>query len=276
MKNNNSSSKIEQLINLGSDIAGATIGGALGFIAGDPVLAAGAAGLGVTISQGAKKLLGDITTRDLSKREQSRIGAAAAIALYQIRRRLEAGEHPRDDGFFDNSGLRSEAEELFEGVLIKSKNEYQEKKVRILGNIFANVVFYSGLSAGEASYILNVTERLTYRQICFMALLLQKPQIEATNLIKESDRNSGKISALKTISALKIISLLQEIFDLYTYGLVARKNPTNEFHSAMLGWFDVTPDYMILTDLGRQFSELMGLQTIPVDDLRYIIRQLSV
>jgi hypothetical protein len=46
--------KVESLISAGSDIAGAAVGGALGFIAGGPTAAAGAGMVGTGLAKNAR------------------------------------------------------------------------------------------------------------------------------------------------------------------------------------------------------------------------------
>ncbi len=112
---------IERLIETGSNMTGAAAGGALGFILGE---AQGAAIGGVTgaVITGVVKVLGDISHRSLSSREEIRVGTAAFVAIEKIRTKLEVGEKPRDDDFFQEreSDSRSDAEEIFEGALLKS------------------------------------------------------------------------------------------------------------------------------------------------------------
>ena len=128
---------------MGSDIAGAATGSAIGFLTGGPGGAAIGGATGVIIS----KSLSDITDRLLSNREKMRVGATATFALTKIKSRLDSGDKLRNDGFFEEKeGGRPDAEEIFEGVLLKAKNEHEEKKAKILGNIFANIAFLPGFS----------------------------------------------------------------------------------------------------------------------------------
>lgn len=116
-----SKEKIESLISTGSKIAGAVTGEAVAFLVGGP----GGAAIGGVLT----KILSDIADRILSKREKMRVGATAAFALEKIKSYLDAGLRLRDDGFFQGKeGNRADAEEIFEGVLLKAKNEHEEKK----------------------------------------------------------------------------------------------------------------------------------------------------
>lgn len=70
------------------------------------------------------------------------MGAAFNYTLYKVKQHIADGKEPRKDGFFESKiDNKPKAEEIFEGILIKSQLQYQEKKIRILSNIFANAAF---------------------------------------------------------------------------------------------------------------------------------------
>lgn len=159
--------KVKSLISAGTDIAGAAVGGALGFIASGPATAVGAGVVGI----GVTRVLRDVASRFLSEREFTRVGASAAIAVSLINERLGRGEEIRGDGFFDPKGQpRSSAEEIFEGALLASKNTHEEKKAQYLGRLFANVVFDATCLVNEANYHIHVAEALTYSQFVLLRL----------------------------------------------------------------------------------------------------------
>jgi len=262
--------KVEALISNGSEIAGAAIGGAVGFLAGGPVAAAAGGALAVGISKGIGKLLSDIANRNLSKRERIRVGATVAFALAKIKSYLDSGRIPRDDGFFGDKGnKRSNAEEIFEGVLLKSKNEHEEKKAKILGNIFANIAFWPGFSVGEANHLLQIAGNLTYRKMCILSLIERKTQIQGIKLREDEYRGfKGQI-------LYESISILQEIYEMYNLGMIACKSKSSEGHEALLGWTDVAPNRLLLTPMGKRYYKVMGLQDIPKKDIKEVARYLS-
>lgn len=53
------------------------------------------------------------------------------------------------------------------------QREYDEKKTIFVENIFTNIAFRTDLSPDAAYSLLNVVDRLTYRQFCLLALLLR-------------------------------------------------------------------------------------------------------
>lgn len=256
--------KIEAFIETGAELAGASIGGAIGFLAVDPVSAAGVGAMSVLIAKGAKYLLGDLVNRQMSHRETERIGATAAIALATIREKIQKGESPRNDGFFDsNANKRSSANEIFEGVLQKSKSEYEEKKLKFLGKFFANLAFAPTISLGEANHYLNILDDLTYRQICILALIAMKSGLVIT-LRKNNYIGIGGID-------FESVSLLQEIFVLNSYGLVLCKNPGDSNYMALLSWHYIIPDNLVLSDMGKRLVALSEILTLDVKDLNQMV-----
>lgn len=266
-----STDKLHAIIATGSEMVGAASGGVLGFLMGGPVGAAAGGAAGVAISKASTKVLIDVANRSLSQREEIRIGAAATFAIQNIQRKLEIGEHPRNDGFFQTQqyASRTSAEEIFEGVLLKSKNEHEEKKVRIFGNIFANISFTPGLRVGEANHILQIAENLTYRQMCLLAMFHRKEEIRDLPLSK----------SLNSSTSFETISILQEIYQLYNFGLVASPIPnvtgsseipdaSYDNYLALLTGTDVNPNQIELTPLAKRYYAVMGLDEISSMDLR--------
>ena len=263
--------KTKQLIETGTEIAGAAAGGALGFLAGGPLAAAGATVAGVAIAKSAEKLISDIANRHLSHREEVRVGAAAAFALSNIRDRLKEGDKPRDDGFFTNQiGNRSSADEIFEEVLLKSKNEHEEKKIRLLGNFFANLAFSPEISAPEANHLLKIAESLTYRQMCLLTVFHIKSQKMEPHLRKTDYSDPSQSPSHETIS------LLQEIMDMCNQRLLALPaDDGSGFFVGLQGWSDIAPDLMRPTPIGEQLAILLDVDAENTDSFNALVSQLT-
>jgi hypothetical protein len=119
--------KIKNLIESGSDVAGSGSGAAIGFIIGGPVGAAG----GAIIGTGMKVIATEITERFLSKKESNRIGAAFILAVKKIQENQNEGRIIRTD-FAGSENVRKKFEELLEGVMLKARDSYEEKKLSFL------------------------------------------------------------------------------------------------------------------------------------------------
>ncbi len=258
--------KITLLISKGDKIAGAAVGGAIGFLIGGPLGAAAGGPIGIA----TEKLISDFADRILSEREKIRVGATATYAILKIKSYIDEGQDPRTDGFFDvNGGERSDAEEIFEGVLLKAKNDHEEKKAKILGNIFANIAFSRDVSVGEANHFLQIAGNLSYRQMVVISLIARKKQIEGVELSREGLKRKRweKISS-------DTISILQGIYELYNLGLIRQKtNVTiNDLtgNVVLSGLEQIIPGRLTLTPFGDRCYKTMGLMDISEEELKEI------
>jgi len=257
--------KLIECLKTGSEIAGGVVGGAIGLIGG-PAGAMIGGGAGVVVSKG----LIEITERFLSSRESIRASASAAYSITSIDDRIKQGEELRSDDFFDVMDGRSKAEELFEGVLIKCKNEYQEKKIKFISNIYSNAVFDSNLSAENANQILTVAETLSYRKMSILKLMKYKDTVINLGLRDSDYRTNGEHETGAERMSLELELLLQDFMDLCNIGLIERKDST-----AMIDISDVNPKGMQLSTIGQKYYDLMGLKDIESTDLDEIIENLK-
>jgi len=254
--------KIKSFLLMGMEIAGPAAGNAFGFLVGGIEGAALGGASGVVITRS----LSDFVNRTLSAREKARVAATTIFAIEKIKSRLEAGDTLRNDGFFEEKqDGKSEADEIFEGVLLKAKNEHEEKKAKIIGNIFANSAFSSSISIGQANHALRIAEGLTYRQMCLLSL------ITVTEGIELSDEDYGKRKKIP----YETISLLQETYDLYSnYGLIILNDPNIIL---VQNWRGMSPKKFQLSPLGERYYQLMGIEeSIPDEDIKDIARHFQL
>lgn len=254
--------KVEKLVLAGADIAGAAVGGALGFIAGG---AGGAAGAGV-VGVGVTRVLRDVATRFLSDRETTRVGATAAIAISSIKKRLEHGEQLRNDDFFNSkAGKRSSADEIFEGTLLAARNSHEEKKAQYLGNLFANVAFDGTYIPSEANFHLHVAESLTYTQFVLLQLF----------------SNGGNWQKLRTSAYgagaqvhYATISLLHSIHELCDRNLAVMQKPQETNSTIVIGINLICPSDLKLAVGGIRFHSMLGLSTMPESEMESVAQWL--
>ncbi len=192
----------------------------------------------------------------LGKREEVRVGAVLAFAGEKIREKMENGEQVRQDGFFEEQpDDRSDAEEIFEGVLLAAQREHQEKKLRFYGNLVANIAFDPTISRERANLLLKMGEELTYRQMCLLAIFAI-PDKTGVGLKQGDCRGSNRIEP-------EVGAVLQEAYDLYTRNLV------NAGGDALLGLTDIDPANMQVQGSGVYLYNLMELWGIDLRDLNH-------
>ena len=129
---------IRRLIERGTEIAGGSFSGiaaaATGFVLGGPEGAVVGGAVGSSAAMGFRWLGTEISSRLLGPREQQRIGYVFTLAASEIAMRIKDGEAVREDGFFDErSDRRSDAKEVWEGILMKSQSEPEEKEIVLYG-----------------------------------------------------------------------------------------------------------------------------------------------
>ena len=251
---------IRNLIDSGAEIAGGAVGGALGVLAGDPVGAA-VLGVGGAAAVTAFKHIGQqASERLLGPREKVRVGGVLAIAVADIRQRIESGEKVRSDRFFEEqpSG-RSDAKEVAENVLLKSQREPEEKKLPFMGRLLSNVAFDAQISGQMAHQITKAAEQLTYRQLCILKLAVAK---QSFNLRTDDYRGQGSFSK-------EVYQVLYECLDLCHRAFI------NVGGEVAFGPRDIAPGRMTVQGLGADLYNLMGLAAIPDEELALIAAQLK-
>lgn len=169
-----------RLLEIAARLGGALGAAATGILAG-PFAGAGAGiALGETLLRLAAVLeptADEVLQGPLGPREQDRVVAVLGFAIRRIGDRLNAGESVREDGFFAAlEGHRPDAQQLLEGVLREAARSYNERRVRHLGSLYASFVF-DREPPGNAFYLLDTAQRLTYRQMVTLAVLADRDTV---------------------------------------------------------------------------------------------------
>ena len=126
--------------------------------------------------------------------------------------------------------------------MLKARDSFEEKKVRYLGLFYANLVFADYVSSQTAHHLLKQLERLSYRQLCFIALVGEKGTVDVEPL-RRPDHNDPELDALKR-EEMDLHST-----DLGTIGLLSGAGP----------WVDQ------LSTLGKVMYDLTGLEEVSAD-----------
>ena len=236
-----------------ADLIGSGISGTLSlFSAVEPFVGFLAGPAGVIVSGTLKGIGKDIKERQLSLREDFRVGKVLAITALEIHQRIENGESLRDDGFFDKKPTsRSDAKEVAEAIMLKCQREPQEKKIEYMGYLLASIAFDPNISADMGQQLVKSAEELTYRQFCILKLATVKNRF---GLRGEDYRGQGTI-------AIELSQILYECLDLYHRAYI------NFGGEVAFGPTDVKPGSMVVQGIGAYLYNLMKLSSIPDDDL---------
>lgn len=247
--------------------ATSTIAGAgAAYQAGDP-----AAGYAVSdfVNNGLRGLVSYFS----SQRQSKRITDVTEFALNEIRRRLEHGEKLRTDGFFDKTIDRSYAEEVFEEVLLKARDEPQEKKIPYIGSLFENGCFDSSIDSGTLHFLCKESENLTYRQLCIIKIAnemrerrypLRSESFHRFITIRDSRRNT---TPEQFSTLVECIVLRDKGYLMFSFS----KTPGIELEVLRY----IIPNTMESLPTGTMMYEYMNLKSIPEVDVLPVIKALS-
>lgn len=244
-----------------SDVVSRTIAPLIGAVVAGPIGAVAGGVAGTLIKYGLEEFM----DRWLTPKEVKRVGTSAEFIINEINQRLQKGDELNVELFESRSNEISDAEELFEGVLLKCKNQYQERKLKFVANIFIASTFDKTISAVAANQILNVAESLTYRKLCILAFYGIKDEAYVSDeiMIEAYSWYENK----QFFSDLEILK--QDIFELMNQGLLTNDN-TATFTSD-----DVIPGKYTLTDIGKVYFKTMGLSEIDKEETDMIFEELK-
>lgn len=263
--NSDENDRLHEIVDAGMELAGGGAGAVIGSVfsvamAGPTgIFAAGVAATAVALT--LRKVGAEITDRVLAKRETLRVGMVLGLTAKYTQKRLDEGDKIRDDGFFDTDLVdRSEADEVFEGVLIKCQQEHEERKLPYLSHLITSFAFNNGIGLPLANHLLKVAGSLTYRQLCLLEAFKLRNQLK----LRTTDYSkSEKIN-------LEVIQVLDEIYELTSKGLVS-----SEIQNVLIGIEWITPSGMKPVNLGMVLCELMCLKDIPSEDIHSAVFEIS-
>lgn len=158
------------LIAAGVDVAGSVAGAGVGLVFGGSEGAIAGAVATPLATETLRWVATEVSRRVLGPRERSRAGAAVAFAAERLSVLGTEGAAIRRDGFFGEAPSgRNAAREVAEGVLLAARNSFEERKVRHIGYLFANVAVLEDIDDALAAWGLGKAEALTWRQYVLLA-----------------------------------------------------------------------------------------------------------
>ncbi|SEL92666.1 hypothetical protein SAMN04515665_12356 [Blastococcus sp. DSM 46786] len=111
-------------------------------------------------------------------RERVRAGAALAFAVEHAVTVHRAGRAVRGDGFLDDRpGNRPVADELTEAVLLAARTSTDERRVRHLGYLLAEVAVSPDIDPGLVGRALRLAGALSWRQLALLAAVGRRDRV---------------------------------------------------------------------------------------------------
>jgi hypothetical protein len=243
-----------ELVEAGADLAGALAGGMVGAIGGPPGIVAGAAA-GVIVPRAVRAV-----AKRFSAREAERAGAALWFIAADADQRRRRGETPRADGFFDEDGrLGADGEELLEGVLRHAAGAYEQRKVRLLANLYSGVAHDASIAPATGQFLVTATAGLTYRQFVALSVFAnaedhqdQLVDIEVRQPVEMVDLDPSIVGELDDLGERRFMGVLQ------SDGSIVNTADTWGRRPLALPWSELRP-----SDLGQTLVDLTGAGDIP-------------
>ena len=223
---------------------------------------AGAA-LSPFLSSGLERVGNELIERRLAPRQGARVGRAVMMAAARLKERQEAGETPRNDGFFDADATtgRSESDEVLEAALSAAMNSAQEKKVDFIAVLLANVSFDETISPSSAHFLIETAGSLSYRSFVLLKIF---GEMQSNGFPPRPDKTvAGPTPDLHPV--------MVEAFTLSRLSLIEKidKNGSDDLIT-LLGWDDVDPCLMRLSPIGQILHDNLSLSSLPDTDPVYL------
>lgn len=224
----------------------------------NPVLGVAGSALAPMIANAAKSMLPEV----IGKHENKRLEVVFTRSIKKIQSLISQGKTPRDDeSYYGNTYLGiPKAQELLEGVLLKAREEYQSKKLECYSSFFANLCFDETISFEHANFLLNMIERLSYRQLCILSYLSDGRTILTS-------RWDAVFKSTQNMDLGRYFDFYSEYIDLYNARMIVQTTNSPGF---ALGMSDTN-----ISSLGLSIMRLLDLKDLPSEDIDSIGRYFS-
>ena len=198
--------------------------------------------------------ISDIAHQVLGNLQRKKVMATANLTCETVVNKLEGGCPLRKDGFFDakyNPILRekeSPASKLFDGSLLKAKEEYDSKKIPFISFLTANIFFAPNISESKAFVLLEILSNMPYRQLCALLIFSRRYILPIGHWE----------TRLKDTSSLQnYYDIAYEFLSLKDYLLIEQNQPGQGIGIS---------DYRI-SSLGKELVITANLNSIPQEDI---------
>ena len=193
----------------------------------------------------------EFVAQQLAPREFGRVAVAYNTAAVKVMERLRAGERLRDDGFFPkNEGeAGSAARAALDGVLLKARDSYDQRKAERLGELYAWLAFHPEISPSHGNFLIELAGRLTYTQLLMLGLFAGKDETGLPDW-----QSTGAFTPLE-------MGLVAEIEELARQELILRDD-----NQVVATFTDVNPQRMKTVLNGLLLCEAMNLEEAEHED----------
>lgn len=194
--------------------------------------------------------------------ERARAGAVLAFVAELSVTRAHQGRAVRSDGFFSvTTAARSAAERLVEDVVQAARATTEERRVRHLGYLVAEVVVSPDIDVALAARALQLTESCSWRQLVFLAAVGRRDRSPLPLAPLEDDPRAWRAwGAREDVEDLRRAGLLDPAPAVVRAGARPRLRPAD----------------LRLTRRGVLVHRLLALDFVREDDVRAALADLEL
>ena len=251
---------LEELLDAGYEIAGNISGALIGLTVAGPIGAIIGATVPTIITNSFKKISCDVLSRNISKREEQKIGTGYFFAIKRINQNITAGLSIREDDFINEENILSDSNTILEGVTIKLQKEWELKKLEFYGNYLGNISFRKDININYASVLLRLIESMSYRQLCLVVVFKKNgtPEIDLSPIENQFKSN-----------------FMLESFNFSLYSDLVALGQLTVFRRVAPFSLGASIGNCVLSDIGNKLYELMNLNDIIETDYLKVKNELE-
>lgn len=269
--------EVSEIVEIVSEVGGKMAETALTLVT-DPFVGSAS---GVVVARVLTRVAHEIEQRILVPRQRRRIDQAAEALVEAAKKEQAAGREARSDGFFDRPSPddASPAEEILEGVFRTAADEWEERKVPYIGRIFGMLSFDPSVTPSDASYLLKLSDRLTYQQVVLLAFW-EAAQDSSRPYEREVMSASIRLGEGRSHPTAMILTEMNDLASVGLLGLASTQDllppeiPGLPAFGTSPGSPGVRLNNVRLTDMGETLYRLMGLDKVPDQDLEQVAKAL--
>lgn len=252
MKNKNNS-----LIDTAIEVGSTSVGAITGMVAGNVVIG-GAVGAAVGSYWGSvlTPIITDLAKRLLSPKELERMKLVQKLAKKKYLEKIDKKCKLRDDL------SKEQLTQIAEGILLTSRDSYEEKKIPLLANLVATAPFTS-TPIENLTQTLQEAERLSYRQLSLLAIIYKNnygDEIGLSNLPFIEEKNKHFNEYIK--------GTYQDLNLMVVDGIIAMVVSNDAGPAMASGVNFIIPSKLKLLYPGDLLVDGLGLSGISNDDLK--------
>lgn len=217
----------------------------------------------VEIDKLYESFINDIYENIYTSKESKKILTTLYYSLEMIKENLDNNNFIREEDFFgENLSNQCFAEEIINGILISSKDEHEESKLKYYGYLLGNIMFKNDLNRDECNRLIKLSRQLTYCQIKLINMYVISQTIQIPILQRADYTKLG-------IRDYKLLGILQDTLDMI------QKSILNGSGKLVLDVVQINPSKIKVQGVGTLLYNCMSLNKMPYDELEDMLDLLS-